>query len=194
MKKDELVADAGSGPIVSGIAGRYATALFELADEKGQIDAVGKDLARFTGLIDASPDLAYLVKSPLVKAEDQVRAIGAVLSQAGIGGIGGNFIKLAAAKRRLFAVRDMVKAYQSFADAKKGVVRAEVSTAAPLSSADRAAVKQALDQTTGKDVQMSERVDPALIGGLVVKLGSKMVDASVRTKLNSIKLAMNSTR
>ncbi len=188
------MADAGTGPVVSGIAGRYASALFELAGEQGQIDAIGKDLARFDGLISDSNDLAYLVKSPLIKAEDQVQALGAVLAKAGITGAAANFIKLVASKRRLFALRGMVKAYQALFDAKKGVVRAEVSSALPLSAAERASVKQALDQSTGKDVQMSEKVDPALIGGLVVKLGSRMVDASVRTKLNSIKFAMNNVR
>lgn len=181
---------SGSGPITSGIAGRYASALFELASEAGQVREVGEGLAAFDGLVAANPDLERLVKSPAFSAEEQGAAVGAVLDRAGITGLAGNFIRLVAAKRRLFAVRGMAAAYQALADEKAGIVKAEVRVAAPLSDRNRQAVVEALAAVTGKTIRIQEKVDPALIGGLVVKMGSKMVDSSVRTKLNSLKIAM----
>ena len=180
------------GPIVSGLAGRYASALFELASEQGQIDQTGKNLKSFQELVDGSADLSRLVSSPAFSATEQSAAISSVLNKAGIGGLAGNFIKLAASKRRLFAIRGMGRAYQALADAKAGVVRAEVTVAQTLSPEHKASVKQALDAVTGKDVQVTETIDASLIGGIIVKLGSKMVDASIRTRLNAIKLAMTS--
>lgn len=181
---------AESGPITSGIAGRYASALFELADEARQISAVGTDLSRFGTMITGSEDLQRLVKSPAYSADEQVAAVSAILDKARIGGLAANFIKLVAAKRRLFAVEGMISAYQVLADAKAGVVKAEVTVAEPLSDRNRKAVSEALAGVTGKKVTIAEKVDPAIIGGIVVKLGSRMVDSSVRTKLNSLKVAM----
>lgn len=181
---------SGSGPIVSGIAGRYASALFELASDAGQIGPVGEGLAAFDGLVAGNPDLERLVKSPAFSAEEQTAAVAAILDRAGIGGLAANFIKLVAARRRLFALRGMVSAYQALADRRAGVVNAEVRVAAPLSDANRRAVTEALAAVSGKTVKIDEKVDPALIGGIVVKMGSRMVDASVRTKLNSLKIAM----
>lgn len=179
-----------SGPVVTGIAGRYASALFELASDAKQLPAVGADLARFGALIAGSEDLARLVKSPAFTAEDQVAAVTALLARAKIGGLAGNFIKLVASKRRLFALESMIAAYGALADRRAGVVKAEVTVAQPLSDKNRKAVSEALDAVTGKKVSIAEKVDPAIIGGIVVKLGSRMVDSSVRTKLNSLKVAM----
>jgi F-type H+-transporting ATPase subunit delta len=179
-----------TGPVVSGIAGRYASALFELASEAKQIPAVGADLARFGAMIAGSEDLQRLVKSPAYRAEDQVAAVSALLARAKIGGLTANFVKLVASKRRLFAVEGMIAAYAALADAKAGVVKAEVTVAQPLSEKNRKAVAEALAGVTGKKVSIAEKVDPAIIGGIVVKLGSRMVDSSVRTKLNSLKVAM----
>jgi F-type H+-transporting ATPase subunit delta len=181
---------SATGPVVSGIAGRYASALFELASEAKQIVPVGKDLSRFDELVAGSADLAHLVKSPAFSADDQVKAVSAVLAKAKIGGIAGNFIKLVASKRRLFAVRDMVTAYHALADQKAGVVKAEVTVASALSDKNRKAVVEALNAVTGKKVSITEKVDTSLIGGIIVKMGSRMVDSSVRTKLNSLKIAM----
>jgi F-type H+-transporting ATPase subunit delta len=179
-----------SGPVTSGIAGRYASALFELASEARQIPAVGADLSSFGRMIQESPDLQRLVKSPAYGAEEQVAAVSAILSRAGIGGLAANFIRLVASKRRLFAVEGMISAYAALADARAGVVKAEVTVAEPLSEKNRQAVSEALNAVTGKKVAFREKVDPAIIGGLVVKMGSRMVDSSVRTKLNSLKIAM----
>ncbi len=181
---------SASGPVVSGIAGRYASALFELASDAKQIPAIGKDLARFEALIAGSADLERLVKSPSFTASEQVSAVSAVMEKAKIGGLSGNFIKLVASKRRLFAVRDMVSAYNTLADAKAGIVKAEVTVAEKLSDKNRKAVTEALKSVTGKSVNITEKVDASIIGGIIVKMGSRMVDSSVRTKLNSLKIAM----
>ena len=172
------------------MAGRYATALFELALESNVIDAVKGDLDRCDGLIGKSPDLLRLVRSPVFTAEEQTRALAAVLDQAGIGGLAANFLKLVAANRRLFAVRDMIKAFRMLVARHKGEVTAEVTVADHLSPERLADIKAALNAVTGKDVQIDVRVDPAIIGGLVVKLGSRMVDSSLRTRLNALKHAM----
>lgn len=182
---------AEQGPIVSGIAGRYASALFELAEENKATDAVGAALAQFGKLLEGSSDLQALVKNPVFTAEEQVRAISAVLDKAKIGGLAGNFLKLVAAKRRLFAVEGMIRGFSSLVDQKNGVVSAEVTVPAALSDKNTAAVLEALKGVTGgKSIALTTKVDPSIVGGLIVKIGSKMVDASLRTKLNSIKNAM----
>ena len=177
--------------IVSGMAGRYASALFSLAAERQQTDEVAAALATFDRMIAESADLARLVRSPIFSADEQVKALGVLLDRAGISGVAANFIKLAAAKRRLFAIRDMIAGYDKLYDSWRGVARAEVTTAAALTDAHVAALKEALKGVTGgKDVEISVRTDPAIIGGLIVKLGSRMVDGSLKTKLNSIRTRM----
>lgn len=181
---------AGENSIVSGVAGRYATALFELALENKALDTVGADLDRFDRMVADSADLTRLVRSPVFTSDDQARALAAVLDKAGIGGLTGNFLKVVAANRRLFAVRDMIKGYKQLVAKHRGEVTAEVTVAEPLDDKHVEALKDALRSVTGEDVQVALTVDPAIIGGLTVKLGSRMVDASLRTKLNSIKHAM----
>jgi len=181
---------AGEEPIISGMAGRYATALFELALDNKAVDAVKADLETFDRLIAENPDLARLVRSPVFSAEQQAGALSAVLEKTGIGGLTAQFLKVVTSNRRLFAVRDMVRAYGAMVARHHGEVTAQVTVAEPLSEPHRAAIKETLDAVTGKDVGLDVKVDPAIIGGLVVKLGSRMVDSSLRTKLNSIKHAM----
>ena len=181
---------AGESGIVSGMAGRYATALFELALAENAFDAVEADLGRFDALLAESADLARLVRSPVFGAEEQTKALAAVLDRAGIGGLAAKFLKVVTSNRRLFAVRDIIKAFRSLVSRHKGEVTAEVTLAEQPSEQHLAAVKDALKALTKKAVQVDVKVDPALIGGLVVKLGSRMVDTSLRTKLNAIKLAM----
>ncbi|MCX5514086.1 F0F1 ATP synthase subunit delta [Kaistia algarum] len=176
--------------IASGVAERYATALFELALEGGNLDAVDADLARFSALLAESDDLNRLVRSPVFSADDQLRAVSAVLGAAGIGGFVGNFIKVAANNRRLFAVPGMIVAFRKLLARHRGEVTAEVTSAEPLSDVQITALKEALKAQIGKDVTLSSEVDPALIGGLIVKVGSRMVDTSLRSKLNSLKIAM----
>jgi F-type H+-transporting ATPase subunit delta len=182
---------ADQQPIVSGMAGRYAVALFELARDEKSLDAVKADLDRFDALIAESADLARLVRSPVFSAEEQTRALAAVLEAGGIGGLAGNFLKVVASNRRLFAVRDIVKTFRTLLARHRGEVSAEVTVAEPLDARHSEAIVAALKSITGgKEVDLSVKVDPAIIGGLTVKLGSRMVDTSLRTKLNAIKQAM----
>jgi F-type H+-transporting ATPase subunit delta len=182
---------AQDGVSLSGVAGRYAFALYELASEKNAADEVAAALAAFQSLINESPDLKRLVKSPVFTAQEQVKALDAVLDKAGISGVAANFIRLVASKRRLFVLPDMIAAYQALHDKAKGLVRADVTVAAPLRPDHESALRQALAAVTGgKSVSLNVRTDPSIVGGIVVKLGSRMVDASVRTKLNSIRTRM----
>ncbi len=177
--------------IVSGVAGRYASALFSLARDARQTDEVAAALASFDRLIAESPDLQRLVRSPVFSAQDQLKALSAILERAGVSGLAANFIKLVAVKRRLFAVRDMIAEYGKLNDAFRGVTRAEVTSAAPLTDANVAALKDSLRAVSGgKQVELTAKVDPSIIGGLVVKLGSRMVDGSLKTKLNAIRTRM----
>ncbi|MFY9893312.1 MAG: F0F1 ATP synthase subunit delta [Xanthobacteraceae bacterium] len=185
---------AGEQPIVSGMAGRYATALFELARETNAIDAVKADLARFDTLVAENPDLNRLVRSPVFSAAEQLQALSAVLDRAGIGGLAAKFLKLVTMNRRLFAARDMVRGYRELVALHKGEATAEVTVAERLKDDHVAALKSALKAVSGKDVDLAIKIDPAIIGGLVVKLGSRMVDTSLRTKLNAIRHAMKEAR
>ena len=177
--------------LAPGMAGRYAQALFALSQETGTTEQTAADLAAFTELLENSADLQRLVKSPVFSAEEQVQALGALLAQTEIAGVAANFIKLVAAKRRLFAIADMIRDFNSLNDAHKGVTRAQVTVAEALKPEHIAALRAALtDISGGGDVDIAIKVDPAIIGGLVVKLGSRMVDSSLRTKLNSIRTRM----
>lgn len=185
---------AGEQPIVSGMAGRYATALFELARETNAIDAVKADLERFDAMVAENPDLNRLVRSPVFSAAEQLQALSAVLDRAGIGGLAAKFLKLVTMNRRLFAARDMVRGYRELVALHKGEATAEVTVAERLKDDHVAALKSALKAVSGKDVDLAIKIDPAIIGGLVVKLGSRMVDTSLRTKLNAIRHAMKEAR
>ena len=181
---------AAEDPSVSGVSGRYATALFELARDEKLVDAVKADLDRFDAMLADSTDLARLVRSPVFSADAQSKALAAVLDRAGITGISAKFLKLLTANRRLFAVTDVIRAFRALVAKFKGEATAEVTVAETLSDKNLDSLKTALKAVTGKDVTLNVKVDRSIIGGLVVKLGSRMVDSSLRTKLNSIKHAM----
>jgi F-type H+-transporting ATPase subunit delta len=185
---------AGENGIVSGMARRYATALFELARETGAIEQIQRDLKAFDGLVAGNPDLQRLVRSPVFGADEQARALAGVLDKAGIAGIAANFLRVVAGNRRLFAVRDIIRGFNRLVAAHKGEVSAQVTVAEALNDARMNEIRAALREVTGKDVQVDVAVDPSIIGGLKVKLGSRMVDASLRTKLNSIRIAMKEAR
>jgi F-type H+-transporting ATPase subunit delta len=185
---------AGEETIVSGMAGRYATALFDLAREDNSIDAVKADLDRFAALLAESPDLERLVRSPVFSADEQLQALSAVLERAGIGGLAAKFLKLVTTNRRLFAARDMIRGFRELVADYKDEVSAEVVVAERLRDEHVAALKDALHAVSGKHIDLNIKVDPAIIGGLVVKLGSRMVDSSLRTKLNAIRHAMKEAR
>lgn len=181
---------AGEHAFDSGMAGRYATALFELALEADAIDSVLADLRTFEALLDESPDLTRLVRSPVFTADVQSKALSAVLDRAGISGLAEQFLGLIASNRRLFAVRQIIRAYDALVARHKGEATAQVTVAEPLSDTHRDEIRSTLNTVTGKDVRIDVNVDPSIIGGLVVKLGSRMVDSSLRTKLNALKHAM----
>jgi F-type H+-transporting ATPase subunit delta len=181
---------AAEDPSVSGVSGRYATALFELARDQKSVDSIKADLDRFEAMLADSADLRRLVRSPVFAAEAQLRALSAVLDQAGISGISANFLKVLTANRRLFAVNEVIRAFRALVARFKGEATADVTVAETLNDKNLDALKTALKTVTGKDVALNVKVDPSIIGGLVVKLGSRMVDSSLRTKLNSIKHAM----
>jgi len=186
---------AGEDPIISGMAGRYATALFELARDNKAVDAVKKDLDQFDALANGSADLNRLVRSPVFGVDEQLKALSAILTKAGITGLAANFLRVITTNRRLFAVRDMIRAYRGLVARHKGEVTAEVTVAEKLNDKNLDALKSALKSVTGgKDIDLEVEVDPAIIGGLIVKVGSRMVDSSLRTKLNSIKFAMKEAR
>lgn len=175
----------------SGVAERYAQALFSLAQERNITDAVAEALGNFGEMVEQSPDLRRFVASPVFSAEEQLKAIAALLAQYGFGDVTANFIKLVASKRRLFVLPQIIRAYIALNDKAKGVTQAQVTVAAPLSSDHSSALEDALRQVSGgKTVKVNVKVDPSIIGGIVVKLGSRMVDASLKTKLNSLRTRM----
>jgi F-type H+-transporting ATPase subunit delta len=181
---------AAEHPIVGAMAQRYATALFELALEANSVDSIEADLARFNALLAASPELRRLVRSPVFTADEQANAVAAVLDRAGIGGVAAQFLKVVTANRRLFAVRDIIRAFRLLVAEHKGEATAAVTVAEPLSDRHLDEIRSVLHAVTGKKVNVDMTVDPAIIGGLVVKLGSRMVDTSLRTKLNALRHAM----
>jgi F-type H+-transporting ATPase subunit delta len=176
------------------MAGRYATALFDLASETNTVDSVKADLERFDALVAGIGDLERLVRSPVFSADEQLHALSAVLDRTGIGGLAAQFLKLVTANRRLFAARQMIKGYRELVAKHKGEATAEVTVAEKLNDEHVEALRAALKSVSGKDVDLDIKIDPAIIGGLVVKLGSRMVDTSLRTKLNAIKHAMKEAR
>jgi F-type H+-transporting ATPase subunit delta len=181
---------AAEDPSVSGVSGRYATALFELARDEKSVDAVKADLDKFDAMLADSPDLLRLVRSPVFSADSQSKALAAILDKAGISGIAANFLRVLTNNRRLFAVADVIRAFRALVARFKGEATADVTVAEALSDKNLDALKTALKSVTGKDVALNVKIDPSIIGGVIVKLGSRMVDSSLRTKLNSIKHAM----
>jgi F-type H+-transporting ATPase subunit delta len=175
---------------VSGVAGRYAMALFDLARDEKSVDAVKADLDKFDAMLAESQDLNRLVRSPVFTSDIQGKALSAVLARAGLTGIAANFLKLLTANRRLFIIRDAITSFRALVAKFKGEATADVTVAEALNDKNLDSLKAALKSVTGKDVVLNVKVDPSIIGGLIVKLGSHMVDSSLRTKLNSIKHAM----
>jgi F-type H+-transporting ATPase subunit delta len=177
-------------PMMASMAGRYAAALFDLAKEEGQLPRVEGDLKAFQAMLDESADLRRLIRSPVISAEDQSEALDAVLAKAGVSPLTVNFFRLIARNRRLFAVADMIRDFRALLARERGEVSADVASAHPLTAEQLSALKEALRMQIGKEVQVNTRVDPGLLGGLVVKVGSRMIDSSLRTKLNNLKVAM----
>jgi F-type H+-transporting ATPase subunit delta len=182
------VAAGGSGQ--GGLAARYAAALFELADTQKAIDRVAADLTEIKAMIGGSDDLRALIRSPIVTREDQGRAMGALLQQAGSSDLVRKFVGLVASNRRLFALPAMIDAFLAELARRRGEMRAEVTAARPLNERQQQALVDAIHRSVGGKVAIDVKVDDGLIGGLVVKVGSRMIDSSLRTKLQRLQLAM----
>lgn len=178
----------------TGLAQRYATALLDLARDEGKLDAVAGDLGGLVGLLDESQDLRRLVESPVLSRDEQGRAILAVAEKAGVEPLTAKFLGLLASRRRLFALPGIAKAYALMLAHERGEVAAEVVSAVPLGEAELEALKKAIAGHVGQSVKVETRVDPALLGGVVVRVGSRMLDASIRTKLQHLEQSMRGMR
>lgn len=181
---------ADTSQVISGVAERYASSLFELALEAGNVDAVGADLGRIQAMMDDSADLKRLVLSPVFAADEQLKAITVILEKAGIGGLVLNYVKVVTNNRRLFALSGMIAAYHQIAARHRGEITAYVTSAHALTAEQENELKAALKSVTGKDVSIALTVDASLLGGLIVKVGSRQIDTSLRTKLSTLKLAL----
>ena len=176
--------------MISGVTSRYASALFDLANAEKKISAVEKDLGRFDALLQGSDSLKRLVVSPVFSADDQSNAIDAILTKAKITGLVGNFIRVVARNRRLFAMQDMLSAYRKLAAEHRGEVTADVTVAQKLTAEQTKELKAALKSVVGKEVALNATVDPSILGGMIVKVGSRQIDTSLKTRLSSLKLAL----
>jgi F-type H+-transporting ATPase subunit delta len=184
---------ASTDQTVTGVPGRYASALFDLAREDKSVDTVQAQLAGFRAAIEDSADLKRLVTSPAFSSADQIAAIEAICAKAKIAGISLNFLRLVAKNRRLPALPAIVDAFDTLVAISKGEIGAEVISADKLTAAQLKDLKAALKASTGRDVTLSTRVDSSLLGGLIVKVGSRMMDNSLKTKLQNLKIAMKGT-
>lgn len=177
---------------VSGLAERYATALFDLADERRMLDEIATNLRELRAMLHASGDFQRLIRSPVLSRDQQARVIGMVAERAGLSPLVRDFLAVVARNRRLFAVPAMIEAFLAKLAERRGEVTAEVFAAQPLSEAQLGALNEQLRRSIDSRVSVDVRVDPGLIGGLVVKLGSRMVDGSIKSKLQRLQLAMKS--
>jgi F-type H+-transporting ATPase subunit delta len=181
LADDSRNADVGS---------RYAQALFELAEQENALAAVEADLKGLEALRAESGDLRRLLKSPAFSAEDKGKALAAVAGAAGVSPLTKKFLGLIAANGRASALPAVTAAFVRLAAARRGAVAAEVVTAVPLSAAQQKGVAAALRQALGKDPELTTRVDPALLGGIRVRVGSRLFDASLKSRLDSLKFAL----
>jgi F-type H+-transporting ATPase subunit delta len=174
----------------SGLAGRYANALFELAQDQKAVDAVSADLASLRRAMETSPDLTRLVRSPVFSAADHAKALKAILDKMGANTLTSKFVLLLAQKRRLFVLTQIMAAYEHLVAKSRGETEAEVTAARALSDAEITELKSALKSGLGKEPRLHSKIDPTLLGGLIVKVGSRMIDSSLRTKLDGLRAAM----
>ena len=184
---------ASEGRGVSGLAERYAAALFDLADERHALDAVAGDLRELRAMLQQSADLVRLLRSPVASRDEQGKAITALSARAGLSDLTRDFLGVVAKNRRLFAVPAMIEAYLKKLAERRGEVTAEVTVAQPLNEARQAALTEQLRRAVGGRVAVDIRIDPRLLGGMIVKIGSRMVDASLNSRLQRLRLAMKAT-
>lgn len=179
-----------SSGITASLAGRYASALYELANEQGFVAAVESDLEKLAAAVRESDDLAALIRNPQIGRDAAARAVDAVANLLGLSPLTKNFLGVLASNRRLSALPDVVRAFLAIAAAMRGEVTAEVTTAHPLDDSQLAQLTEKLAAREGKAVKVKASVNPEILGGLVVRIGSQMIDSSIRTRLNSLAQAM----
>jgi F-type H+-transporting ATPase subunit delta len=175
---------------VTGLAERYAAALFGLADERRMLDEVDTDLRQLHTMLQSSRDFVRLIRSPILSRGEQAKAMGVLAEHAGLSPLVRDFLAVIARNRRLFAVPAIIEAFLAELAARRGEVDAQITAAQPLSEAQLAALNEQLRRSIGSRVSVNVRVDPGLIGGMIVKVGSRMVDGSVKSKLQRLQLAM----
>ncbi|MEM9139556.1 MAG: F0F1 ATP synthase subunit delta [Pseudomonadota bacterium] len=176
--------------LTAGAAGRYATALFELASEAGALDQTEADLTQLQSSLDDSADMQSVIKNPLYTRDQQGAAMAAICDKAGTSALVKNVIGLMAAKRRLFALPEMIAGFQALMADHRGELTAEVTAAKPMSDTQIKALADQIKGAMGKDVKLNVTVDDSIIGGLIVKVGSKMIDSSIRSRLNALQNVM----
>ena len=185
------MSSSSSSSTLAGFTGRYAAALFQLADETGHAPTIASDLAKTKVMIAESPDLTRMIASPIISRRDKKNAITAVLNKAGVDALVGKFIGVIAENGRLFALPQIIDRFLADLAAHRGEVSAEVVSAVPLDAKLEAEVKKAVSGVAGSDkISLSMRVDETLIGGIVVRIGSRMIDTSIKTKLNKLEMTM----
>jgi F-type H+-transporting ATPase subunit delta len=175
---------------ISGLAERYAAALFELADERRALDAAAGDLRELRAMLHESGDLMRLVRSPVLSRAEQGKAIAALAERANLSPLTRDFLAIVARNRRLFAVPAMIEAYLNKLAARRGEVTAEIVAAQKLTPAQEGALGEQLRRVVGSRVTIDVRVDPSLLGGMIVKIGSRMVDGSLKGQLQRLQLSM----
>jgi F-type H+-transporting ATPase subunit delta len=193
-KREIEASVAQSASPISTVAARYAGSLFELALQGKAVAQVEKDLGAVSSMIAGSADLSRAISSPVFSAGDQQKAVGALAAKAKLSGLVSNFLRLAAKNRRLSAVPQMITAFGNLAAAHRGEASAEVTSAHALSAAQTKELAATLKSVAGKDVSFNVAVDPSLLGGLIVKMGSRQIDTSLRTKLSSLKSSLKEAR
>jgi len=179
-----------SSGIQASLAGRYALALFELARDGKALDSVAESLATLKSALAESADLKALTQSPLIGREDAAKAVAAVAKLLKLDNLTGRTLGVLAENRRLAQIPNVIRAYETLLSAHKGETRAEVTSAFPLSKTQVTALAKQLKARTGRDTALDLAVDPAIMGGLIVKMGSQMIDGSLRTRLNTLAQAM----
>jgi len=179
-----------SGGIQASLSGRYATALFDLARDSKAIDSVGKSLDSLKEALAASTDFASLTTNPLVSRGAAASAVAALAKSMKLDALTANFLGVLAQNRRLGELGAIIRAYGSLASAHRGEATADVTSAHALDAKQIAALGAQLKAKVGRDVAINQKVDPAILGGLVVKIGSQMIDSSIRTRLNTLATAM----
>ena len=181
---------AGEDTFVGGLARRYAAALFDLADSKDLLDVIAEDLRGLKALIAESDELQRLIRSPLYDRDQQGGAVAAVLTKAGVNDLTQRFVGVVVGNRRLFVLPEIINGYLAELAQRRGEVTAEVTSAHALNEAQQKTLTETLNKAIGGTVKINLTVDAELLGGLVVKVGSRMIDSSVRSKLQRLQFAM----